>query len=314
MKLSIVTTCYCSEKYIDEFYRRSVAVAEEVAGESYEIIFVNDGSPDSSKEKIIEIISHDPHVTLIDLSKNFGHHRALMTGLANASGERVFLLDVDLEEHPEWLLTFLEKMDQEQCDVVFGAQKKRKCKWFEVTTGGIFWKLFNLLSGLNITPNMVTARVMTKQFVESTVLHQEREVFAPGIWSITGFYQQPCMVSKENTSPTTYTFYKKVLLFINAIVSFSDYPLRSIFNLGIYLSLFSSLYILYIIGKRIFWGSVVDGWTSVMASIWFLGGLIIMFIGVIGIYLSKVFLEVKQRPYTIIKKIYRNNNTPKSNR
>ena len=312
MKLSIVTTCYMSSEYINEFCQRVSTVAEQVAEDSYEIIFVNDGSPDDSREKVLELVNVDKHVSLIDLSRNFGHHKAMMTGLAHASGDKIFLIDVDLEEQPEWLIPFTQKMNKEKCDAVFGVQEKRKGNLFERVSGSIFWNFFNFVSRLNITPNMMTARLMTKQFVENVIKHQEREVFAHAIWHITGFNQQPYIVAKGSSSPTTYTLAKKIDLFINAVVSFSDNPLKIIFKFGMGTSLFAFLYILYVVLKRIFSGVVIDGWTSVIASIWLLGGLTIMFIGLIGIYLSKIFLEVKQRPYTIIKQIYTHQDNIKS--
>src|SRR5262245_15015952 len=141
--LSIVNTLYQSEGFITEFHARCTAAATRLAASSYEIIFVNDGSPDQSLQKAIDLHAHDPHVRVIDLSRNFGHHKALMTGLAHARGELVFLIDSDLEEDPEWLPRFREALIATGADVIYGVQKARKGGWFERTSGDLFFRVFN---------------------------------------------------------------------------------------------------------------------------------------------------------------------------
>ena len=117
MKLSIVTTLYQSSKYINEFYQRATHSARELAGDDYEIIFVNDGSPDNSLELAIGLSDQDTHLTIVDLSRNFGHHKAIMAGLAHTKGDRIFLLDSDLEEEPEWLHTFSQEMEKNNSEI-----------------------------------------------------------------------------------------------------------------------------------------------------------------------------------------------------
>lgn len=304
MKLSIVTTLYQSAPYIPEFHRRASAVARQVAGNDYELILVNDGSPDRSLEAAVALTREDPHVVVVDLSRNFGHHKAMMTGLAHSRGEQVFLLDSDLEEDPEYLLSFAAQMERESCDVVFGVQERRKGDWFERWSGAWFYRCFALLTGLTLPPNIVTARLMTRRYVDALLLHEEREVFMAGLWHITGFEQRPQAIRKHSTSQTTYTLRRKMSLLVNSVTSFSNAPLVSIFYVGLAISLLAVVYICYLV---IHWLSVaqpLSGWTSVMASIWLLGGMIISFIGVVGIYLSKIFSETKQRPYTIVRQVY----------
>ncbi len=304
MKLSIVSTLYHSSPYINEFHKRSSAAALELVGDDYEIVFVNDGSPDNSLELAVKLTECDPHVIVVDLSRNFGHHKAMMTGLAHTKGELIFLIDSDLEEEPEYLKDFANQMKQDECDVVYGVQEKRKGGWFERWSGQWFYRFFKALTGLKLPENVVTARLMTRRYVEALLRHEEREVFMAGLWHITGFDQRPYTVKKHNTSETTYTFRRKMSLLVNSVTSFSNVPLVSIFYIGISISLFASIYIAYLIMHWMFLAKPVSGWTSVMASIWLLGGMIISFIGVVGIYLSKIFSETKQRPYTIIRQIY----------
>lgn len=304
MKLSIVSTLYQSTPYIDDFYKRIIAIAKQLVGDDFEIIFVNDGSPDNSLELAIKISQIDSKVTVIDLSRNFGHHKAMMTGLTYAKGSQIFLIDSDLEEEPEWLSIFSHEMASKQCDVVYGIQGKRKGNWFERWSGQLFYYCFKAISGISLSENITTARLMTQRYVKALISHEEREVFIAGLWQITGFSQCPVLVKKHSSSISTYTLSKKISLVINSVTSFSNRPLIGIFYVGIFISFFSSLYIVYII---LYWSMAagsVSGWTSVMASIWLIGGMVISFIGIVGIYLSKIFIETKRRPYTIVRHIY----------
>jgi putative glycosyltransferase len=304
MKLSIVTTLYKSEPYIGEFHKKASTVAKQFAGDDYEIVFVNDGSPDNSLGLAMQLTEIDKHVTLVDLSRNFGHHKAMMTGLSYASGEMVFLIDSDLEEEPEWLLSFDAKMQKQGCDVVYGIQERRKGNWFERISGQWFYLFFKSLTGLALPENIVTSRLMTRRYVNALLCHQEREVFIAGLWHITGFDQQSQVIKKHSKSETTYTFRSKMSLLVNSVTSFSNAPLVSIFYIGISISMLASAYIIYLASHWFFFAKPMSGWTSVMASIWLLGGMVISFIGVVGIYLSKIFSETKQRPYTIVRQIY----------
>lgn len=304
MKLSIVATLYQSEPYIAEFHHRSSAVAMQLVGDDYEIVLVNDGSPDNSLDLAVKLTEEDEHIVVVDLSRNFGHHKAMMTGLAHAKGERVFLIDSDLEEEPECLINFADQMLTEPCDVVYGTQEQRKGNWFERWSGQWFYLFFKALTGLALPENVVTARLMTRRYVDALLRHEEREVFMAGLWHITGFVQRPQTVRKLCTSKTTYTFRKKMSLLVNSVTSFSNVPLISIFYIGVSISLFALFYIGYLVFYWLFLAKPLSGWTSVMASIWLLGGMVISFIGVVGIYLSKIFSETKRRPYTIVRHVH----------
>ncbi|MBU3564434.1 glycosyltransferase family 2 protein [Polynucleobacter sp. MWH-HuK1] len=305
MKLSIVATLYQSAPYIIEFYERASAAAQRLVGDNYEIVLVNDGSPDNSLDIAVQLSQGDSCVTVVDLSRNFGHHKAMMTGLVHASGERVFLIDSDLEEEPEWLDIFSEKMASETCDVVFGVQVQRKGGFFEQVTGRFFYPLFRMMTGIAQPNNIVTARLMSKRYVDALLQHQERELNIGGLWIITGFKQCQQTVLKHASSPTTYSQSHKFSHFVNAVTSFSSLPLVFTFYSGLVISLSALGYIAYLTFRYLFIASPPGGYTSIIASIWLFSGLIIFFVGIQGIYIAKVFSEVKQRPYTIVRQIYK---------
>lgn len=304
MKLSIVTTLYKSSEHIHEFYSRIKAKAQKIT-EDYEIIFVDDGSPDKSLEEVISLYKKDEHVRVIELSRNFGHHKALMTGLSYSRGDYVFLIDSDLEEEPELLEKFWNEMqDDKEVDVVYGVQDIRKGGFFERWSGEVFYKIFNYFSEIKIPNNFLTVRLMTKRYVQHLTSFPEKEVVFSILTVLTGFKTKEYSVRKFSHSTTTYSTYTKIKLLFSAIISSSAKPLWLSFNVGLLITFSSAAYILYLVFMKIFYNIGVDGWTSVMVSIIFFGGIIILFLGVIGIYLANIFIEVKNRPFTIVKDIY----------
>ena len=304
MKLSIVTTLYWSAPTISEFHRRACAVAGPFCGDDYEIVLVNDGSPDSSLEIAIALSAKDPHVVVIDLARNFGHHKAMMTGLSAAAGDFVFLIDSDLEEEPEWLLSFEKQMLAENADSVYGVQAARKGGRFERYSGLVFYRFFRFFTGINQPDNIVTARLMSRRYVNALVAHRERELNIGGLWIITGFKQSRQIVQKLATDPTTYSLARKFGHLVNAITSFSNLPLFFTFYCGLAISASAALFIGYLLSAYLF-AMPPSGYTSIVASIWLFSGIIIFFVGLQGIYVGKIFSEVKQRPYTIVRQIYR---------
>ncbi|HEY9723375.1 MAG TPA: glycosyltransferase family 2 protein, partial [Oscillatoriaceae cyanobacterium] len=304
MKLSIVTTLYRSSPYVREFYRRAGATADRL-GFDWEMILVNDGSPDDAADIALALHAEDRRVVFVDLSRNFGHHKALMSGIAHATGEWIFLIDSDLEEAPELLEQFSSLARAQQADVVFGVQAHRKGGWFERVSGEAYYRLINALCEYPIPRNLITARLMSRRYVDALLQYREREFFLAGLWVLAGFKQVPLMVEKLSSSETTYTLRRKLVIVVDAITSFSSKPLVGIFYLGLVISLLAALAAAGLIVRVLFFGALLQGWASLIVSIWLLGGLTIFCLGVIGIYLAKVFTESKQRPYAIVRALHR---------
>jgi putative glycosyltransferase len=303
MKLSIVTTLYNSSPTVEAFYRRAVAAAESLT-EDFEIIMVDDGSTDNSLEMACALVDKDSRLRVVELARNFGHHKALMTGLDYARGDLCFLIDSDLEENPAILREFFDKIQSGDVDVVYGYQSGRKGGLLERTTGDIAYRLFKFLFVHPIPRNHITVRLMKRAYVDSLLLHREQQTVIGGLWVITGFKQVGIPVNKLARGNTTYGYWRRWLMLIDSITSFSEMPLVAIFYLGIVISGLSALVgVALIIHKLVFQGAI-EGWVSVMLSVWFLGGLLIFCVGVIGIYISKIFIETKNRPYTIVRRIH----------
>lgn len=228
MRLSIVTTMYMSEPYVLEFYRRARAAADKITPD-VEIIFVDDGSPDAALQQAVSLLDSDPCVRVIQLSRNFGHHKAMMTGLAHATGDLVFLIDSDLEEDPALLEPFYEKLISTGADVVFGCHARRPGGWLRNFGPKIHYRASALLCDPPLHENTLTVRLMTADYVRSLVQHQERELSIAGLWQITGFYQVPMSVNKAWKGTTTYTFRRKVATLVDNVTSFSNKPRVFIF-------------------------------------------------------------------------------------
>lgn len=303
MKLSIVTSLYRSAPFVEEFYQRAVAAGARLA-DDVEIVLVNDGSPDDALKVAVGLHEQDPRVRVVDLSRNFGQHPAMLTGLRHATGDLVYLLDCDLEERPEWLGPFHEAMRKESADVVFGVQPVRKGGWFERASGELFFWCFNAIAALPIPRNLITARLMTRRYVDALLSYPEREVFMAGMWASTGFKQHPVEVQKGSKGHSSYSLVKKLRHVVNAVTSFSNRPLLFVFYLGIVISLTAGLAAVYLIVRRLFFGELLAGWPSLIVSIWLLGGINIFCVGIVGVYLARVYMETKQRPLTIVRHVY----------
>lgn len=304
LDLSIVSPLYMSAPYLEEFYRRICDAAEQIA-DSFELILVNDGSPDGSLEIATGLFERDARVSIIDLSRNFGQHKAIMTGLAYAGGSLVFLIDCDLEVDPEVIQRFYRRYRSTAADVVFGVQESRNDPLFRRVAARLFYVIFNWLSDAPLPTNLLTTRLMTDRYVSALVSHTEREVLIGGLWVVTGFDQVPIQVRKTSKGSTTYSVRRRISMLVNAVTSFSSRPLVLIFYLGLIISVISGVSAIALVIRRLFVGPFLEGWPSLIVSMWLIGGMIIFCIGVIGIYLSKVYMETKRRPYTIIRRHYR---------
>jgi putative glycosyltransferase len=303
MRLSIVTTLYHSAPYLREFCARAAAAARRLT-EDYELVLVNDGSPDDALAVALDLQRDNGRLRVIDLSRNFGHHPAIMTGLAHARGDWVFLIDCDLEEDPELLGRFEEVRVQTGADVVFGVQQARSGGALNRLLARLYYRVFNLLSTEAIPENMLTARLMSRRYVRALLRHREVEFVLSGLWQRTGFHQVPVPVAKKVKGSTTYNPARKLAVLVNSVTSFSARPLYWIFYLGCTLFILSTCAATYLVVRRLFFGVMLEGWPSLMVSIWMLGGLMLLGQGVIGIYLSKVFMEAKRRPRTVVRAVY----------
>ena len=307
MTLSVVTTLYKSKPFLETFLKEIIANIQIIKINDFELVFVNDGSPDDSVEYLLERKKEIPEIKIIDLSRNFGHHYAIQAGLNFASGEYVFLIDNDLETPPSVLVDYYnEIIIDKNLDVVYGYQEARKGNFIEKKAGSVFWVLINKLSDTKIPHNILTERLMTKQYVNELLRLQDANLFMGGMMYWVGFNQKGISVKKgQREGASTYSVKRRAELMLQAITSFSGKPLEWLFYIGVTISFFSFLFLVYLaIQKIIHQDEVQLGWTSIVAINVLILGIISTFLGLIGIYIFKIFKQVQGRPNAIIKKIY----------
>lgn len=300
-KLSVVTSLFRSEDFVDEFFTRMSAEILKCGFDNFEIIFVDDGSPDQSAEIVRRLATSESKVKLIELSRNFGQHNALHAGLDNCDGKFIFLIDVDLEEQPEWLSIFLSTMKEQTCDVVFGVQKKRKGDFFERISGAVWYKILSFTLPFKHEQNITTARLMTRRYVNSMRLYQEKTAIISGIFALAGFKQVPVSVKKASTKGSGYTILKKIDLVFRTIIGLTNRPLifAMVFN-GIF-AVLAFVFSLYLVLDQFFSGTGLVGWTStalLITSSYLLQSLVLT---LIGAYIITLGTEIKNRPRYIVK-------------
>jgi glycosyltransferase involved in cell wall biosynthesis len=303
--VSIVTPCFNEEEVIGETYRRLAEVVRPYLP-SCEIIFVNDGSRDSTWSAIQAICAQDPHVVGVNLSRNHGHQLALTAGLTVAQGTRIFILDADLQDPPELLPDMMKVMD-EGCDVVYGVRRKRGGEtWFKLQTAALFYRLLREVSDIEIPVDTGDFRLMSRRALEVFLAMPERQRFVRGMVSWIGLRQVPLLYDRQArfAGESKYPFAKMLRFAFVAITGFSVQPLK----IAIYLSALAAgvalLSLLYVFWSWIS-GGVVAGWTSLMVVVLLLGSAQLFVMGVIGEYLGQMFLESKHRPLFVIDQVYR---------
>lgn len=305
-QLSVITSVYRSEAFLPTFIDETTQAMAAAGVTNYEIVFVNDGSPDGSREFLLDACNRDPSIKLLDLSRNFGHHKAVVAGLAHTRGDLVFLIDCDLEVSPAELGHFLQTMRHGQPDVVYGVQEKRKGGTIERVGGGLFWRLFNHLSQTAVPPNVLTERLMTRRYVDALLSLGDRNVFLGGMMYWTGFRQVGITVAKaQRTGRSTYSLRRRLSLFVEAVTSFSTVPLKLVLLAGLFITVCALLGVVTLaVRKLLDPAAILVGYTSLMLAVVGMGGLVLTTLGILGLYIARIFTQTQNRPLYIVRDFY----------
>jgi len=301
-KLSIVIPTYNEEGNITLLYDQLKEVLNEEGIEQFELIFVNDGSSDKSLSVIRGLSDRDTRVKFISFSRNFGHQHALKAGLDHAVGDAVISMDADLQ-HPPALIPEMLKKWKEGAQVVYTIRAQEDgISWFKKQTSSGFYWLINKLSEHPIIDGAADFRLLDKKVVAEIRRYSEKELFFRGMISGIGFRQSSIHFkpNKRHSGQTKYSFNKMAAFAIAGITSSSAKPLYFSIYLGAFMAFLAFLYGIYAICIALFTNDAITGWTSIVASIVFIGGIQLFVMGIIGVYLGKVFKESKNRPHYII--------------
>jgi dolichol-phosphate mannosyltransferase len=300
--ISVVSPVYKAVECVDELYRRILKAVKAIDTEiSYEIVFVEDCGQDGSWEKIRELALKDPCLKAVQLSRNFGQHPAITAGLALTRGDWVVVMDCDLQDPPEEIPRLYSKA-LEGYDVVCARRGKRQDPLWKRVSSRLFVALFNRLSGMSYDPQIANFRILSRLVADTYSRMEESTSSFGGHLEWLGFNVGYIDIQHQPrySGSSSYSLKKLFKLAINNIVAYSNKPLHISISLGFFMALFSTLYALYIAARKYWAGVTVDGWTSLMVSIWFLGGMVIGNLGIIGLYLGKVYDETKKRPIYVV--------------
>jgi len=303
--ISVVTPVYKAEDCLHELYHRLVSALAGIT-QDFEIVMVEDCGGDRSWEIIRELAQKDPRVKGIQFSRNFGQHYGITAGLDHCDGDWVVVMDCDLQDRPEEIPRLYAKA-QEGFDMVLARRGARRDPFLKRLTSYLFYKLFSYLADIEYDGEAANFRIMSRKVVVSFCGLREQLRFFGGLVQWMGFNTSSIEVehAERFRGQTTYTFTKLWKLAAETIIAYTDKPLRLAVRFGFLMAFFSFCYGMYILAHAFLYGSPVPGWNSLIVSMFFIGGIIISILGVIGIYLGKTFDETKKRPLYIISRTTR---------
>ena len=302
--LSVVVPCYNEAANIAELHARVTAACRKEVADSYEIVLVNDGSTDETRDRIFALSADDYHVVAVDLARNYGHQVALSAGLELCSGRRVLILDADLQDPPELLGEFMARMD-EGFDVVYGRRRRREGEsWFKLVSAAAFYRFLRMMADIDIALDSGDFRLMSRRAVDHLNAMPERYRFVRGMVSWIGLKQVALTYDRRRRSAGTsnYPLRKMIVLAVDAMTSFSVAPLRFASHLGMAFGLLG----LVALGYTLFsWavGNALPGWTSLASITLIVGSIQLMVLGIFGEYLGRLYMEGKRRPLFIVNEI-----------
>ena len=307
--ISVVVPLYNEDGNVVELIERTTAILERVAakgGDGYEIVAVNDGSRDGTLATLRALRETNPRIAIVDLSRNFGHQIAATAGLDAARGDAVILMDGDLQDPPELIERFVEKW-REGYDVVYATRKARHGEsFFKLLTARVFYRTIRRLTNVSIPVDTGDFRLMSRRVVDALAQTREKHRFLRGLVSWVGYKQIGVEYERDarHSGATKYPVSKMLTFAIDGITSFSEIPLRFATYLGFTVSSFAFVYIIVVLVNKAL-GANEPGYTSIMVALLFLGGVILISLGIIGEYLGRIYDQVKERPLYFLSSVER---------
>ena len=302
-KISVVVPCFNEEDVLSVFYKKTSEVLNEIEGITYELLFVDDGSKDHTKDILRALSLKDEHCEFVSFSRNFGKEAAMFAGLKKSNGDYVVIMDADLQHPPSLLPELIDKW-QKGFEVVYSVRREscNQCFW-KRKTSNLFYKIINWISGLSIPQGAADFRLLDRKAADVVVRFSEKVLFLRGLIHWMGFRQ--CGVayvpSKRFSGTSHYTFAKMMALALSGLFSFGVKPLRVATFLGIITTFSGLFYGIYALYQKLFNSMTIQGWTSLLVCMLLVGGVQLSILGIIGEYIGMIFLETKRRPNYIIR-------------
>lgn len=302
-KITILIPVYNEEDNLLALHKRLKSLAKSQPKYNFEFLFVNDGSRDQSLEVIKDLQSKDARITYLNLSRNFGKELALIAGIDHINADAAVIIDADLQDPPELIPTMIKHWQQGYDDVYAKRRDRKGESWFTKFTSATFYRTFSHLSDVPVQLDTGDFRLFSRRAIEALKEFREFERYNKGIFSYIGYRKKEVLFDRDqrHAGKSKINFIKRLNLAINAITSFSTKPLRLATILGMLVSVAAFIYALVLIIRKIFFFVDMSGYTSIMAVILLLGGINLLFIGILGEYIGKIFNETKKRPLYLVE-------------
>ena len=301
--VAILVPCYNEEAVLNDFYERVESVIKDITNCEFNYIFVNDGSNDNTLEIMKNLRAKDDKVHYVALSRNFGKEIAMIAGLDRINSDAVVIMDADLQDPPELLPEMIKWWQSGYKDVCAKRRSREGETWFKKWSSHTYYKLLQHLTNVPIQVDVGDFRLLDRQCIEALKLFRESQRYTKGMFSWIGFDKKEILFDRDARAAgsTKWNYFKLFNLAIEGITSFTMAPLRIASVLGRILSIFSAIYLVFVILKTLIFGEDVRGYPSTISVILFIGGVQIFFLGIIGEYLGRIFNETKHRPLYLIK-------------
>ena len=304
---SVVIPAYNEQEVVTDTYKRITHVMQDM-GESYELIFIDDGSYDQTAQVIAAFCGDDPFVKLISFTRNFGHMSAISAGMEHARGQAVFVIDCDLQDPPELFPEMAAKW-KEGFHVIYGKRAKREGESvFKRISAKVFYRFLRSMTTVDLPSDTGEFRLIDRKVCDAVNALPEKNRYIRGLVSWVGFKQIPIEYIRERrfAGVTKYPLRKMLRFAMDAITSFSYKPLKLATTMGFIISALSFIYILYAVYQRLFTSDTTEGWASIIAAVLFTQGIVLMILGLMGEYIGRIYAELQNRPNYIIQEIIEN--------
>ncbi len=301
--ISILVPCYNEESALRLFYVRTAEVIDELKEYDFEILFVNDGSQDGTLSIMQELHQRDSRVSYLDLSRNFGKEIAVIAGIDYLHGDAAIIMDADLQDPPELISEMIHWWRQGYDDVSAKRSSRAGETFFKKWTSHTFYRVLQHLTDIPIQPDVGDFRLLDRQCLDAVRLMRESQRYNKGIFSWIGFRKKEILFDRQArvSGKSKWNYWKLLNLAIEGITSYSIAPLRVASFMGVLLSALSILYMAYIVIRTLIYGGDVPGYPSLISIILFIGGIQLLFLGIIGEYLGRIFNESKCRPLYFVR-------------
>jgi polyisoprenyl-phosphate glycosyltransferase len=303
-RLSVVVPCYNEAEGLTELHRRLTAACRACQGENYEIVLVNDGSRDQTLSVLVLLAENDPHVVVVNLARNYGHQIALSAGLQNCDGDRILVIDADLQDPPELLPQMMFLMD-EGADVVYGQRRRRRGEpWFRKIAMRLYYRILRRLVDIDIPLDTGDFRLITRRVLNVLNAMPEQHRFIRGMVSWIGLKQVPLVYDRDGrfAGESSFPFRKLVRLAVDGVTGFSVVPLRVASYFGVMTGVIGIIMLIYSVGGWLFTSAPI-GWASQTSIILVLGSGQLIVLGIVGEYLGRLYMESKRRPIYLVESI-----------